>query len=200
MGNFHGVDGWIFILLAAVGAARPLHALVSSSRSRARVSAIAAWVWSGLFLSLVFLANGVLALCYPGRTWQGWILVPLDIAGLVSVAVPGIASRKKASVAWWRFWARLPRPGPAIAADARPMGLTQQIDNVAFRTTRLSPGYDEEEVDAFLDKLATVLSEGGQPDQAELRNARFASTRLRPGYVMQDVDDFLHEIARAVKS
>jgi hypothetical protein len=84
---------------------------------------------------------------------------PLVIVGLASLAVPGIVSRRRDGVPWWR--------------------------------------YDEEEVDVFLDKVIAVLSEGGQPAQAELRGAHFTTTRLRPGYVRQDVDGFLHEIARA---
>jgi hypothetical protein len=87
------------------------------------------------------------------------ILAPLVIVGLASLAVPGIVSRRRDGVPWWR--------------------------------------YDEEEVDVFLDKVIAVLSEGGQPAQAELRGAHFTTTRLRPGYVRQDVDGFLHEIARA---
>jgi DivIVA domain-containing protein len=88
-------------------------------------------------------------------------------------------------------------PGPAIALDVRTSGLIGRIKKARFSTTRLSAGYDEEEVDIFLDKLIAVFSEGGQPDQGELRSARFTATRLRPGYVTQDVDSFLHEIAGA---
>jgi DivIVA domain-containing protein len=165
-------------------------------------------VWSGLFYSLAALAVGVLSFQRsPGRTWLNLILVSLVIAGLASLAVPGIVSRRRDGVPWWRFWVRVisspsaaagtTGPRPAITLDARTSGLIGRIEKARFSTTRLSTGYDEEEVDVFLDKVIAVLSEGGQPDQAKLRSAHFTATRLRPGYVRQDVDGFLHEIARA---
>lgn len=53
-------------------------------------------------------------------------------------------------------------------------------------------------MDAFLDQLVEVLSQGGGPlYDSELRNARFSMTRLRPGYVMPEVDTFLGEVADA---
>ena len=75
--------------------------------------------------------------------------------------------------------------------------LIERIQNARFRTTRLGSGYDEEEVDDFLDKLVAMLSGGGRLDAAELSIVRFTTTRLRPGYVKQDVDAFLREIALA---
>jgi len=89
------------------------------------------------------------------------------------------------------------RAGPAITLDARTTGLIERIKTVTFSTTRLSPGYDEEEVDVFLDKLVAALSQEGQLNRSELRDARFSMTRLRPGYVMTDVDAFLEEVAQA---
>lgn len=203
-GNPHDAGDWALIVLAAANAARPLLELVRARRIGAGLNAVPAWVWSDLFFSLAFLANGVLSLHSTGRTALDWILLlPLYIAAL---AVPGIVSRRKNGVPWWRFRARVISPapatdmtgaGPAIALDARISGLIGRIEKARFSTTRLSAGYDEEEVDIFLDRLITVLSEGGQPDQGELRSARFTATRLRPGYVRQDVDSFLHEIAGA---
>jgi DivIVA domain-containing protein len=216
--------GWIIIALAAANAAGPLSKLVRAGRSgeERRLGAIPAWVWSGLLLSLMWLADGILWLRYPHRTWLYWIVVPIGLAWLISLAAPGIASRREAGVAWWRFGARIiPPPSaagftgpgdvqrllhgpagpavpkPAIMLDATTVGLIERIKNARFSTTRLSLGYDEEEVDILLDKLIVVLGGGGQPDQEELRNAQFSATWLRPGYGRQDVDTFLHEIARA---
>jgi DivIVA domain-containing protein len=76
-------------------------------------------------------------------------------------------------------------------------GLTERIKDVKFSTVRLARGYDEKEVDDFLDKLVAILSEGGQLERSELRNARFSTTLIRPGYDMRDVDTFLEEIAQA---
>ena len=82
--------------------------------------------------------------------------------------------------------------------DARYQDLIERIQNAKFRTTRLSPGYDEEEVDNFLDWVVAILRESGLPDPEELRTVQFTTRRLRPGYVMQDVDSLLQEIAEAV--
>jgi DivIVA domain-containing protein len=174
-------------------------------------------------LSLVFLANGVLWLRNADRAVLDWIFVPLGIAWLMSLVVPGIVSRRRAGVPWWRFGrvmlppsvagftgpgddgcrlpgpAGTPGPGPAMVPDARISGLIERIKDARFSTTRLSQGYDEEEVDVFLDKLIAVLGEGGRPDQGELRNVAFTTTRLRPGYDMQDVDGLLREIAQGTK-
>ena len=85
----------------------------------------------------------------------------------------------------------------AITLDAGTAGLIERIKNVRFSTTRLAPGYDEEEVDTFLDKLVAALSGDGQLDRSELRTVRFSTTRLRPGYAMPDVDTFLGEVTQA---
>ena len=81
--------------------------------------------------------------------------------------------------------------------DARYLDLIERIKNAQFRTTRLSPGYDEKEVDNFLDRLVATLRESDLPDPGEVRNVQFATRRLRPSYVMEDVDGFLREIAEA---
>jgi DivIVA domain-containing protein len=69
--------------------------------------------------------------------------------------------------------------------------MIDRITNAKFNTTRLQPGYDEKEVDNFLDQVVAQLRSGGLP---EVRGARFSSTRMRPGYAQQDVDDLLDEI------
>jgi DivIVA domain-containing protein len=81
--------------------------------------------------------------------------------------------------------------------DARFQDLIERIQNATFRTTRLSPGYDEEEVDNLLDRLVAILRASDLPDPEELRNVQFTTRRLRPSYVMEDVDGLLHEIAEA---
>lgn len=81
--------------------------------------------------------------------------------------------------------------------DARYLDLIERIKNAQFRATRLSPGYDQEEVDNFLDRLVEILRESYLPDPGEVRNVQFATRRLRASYVMEDVDGFLGEIAEA---
>jgi DivIVA domain-containing protein len=82
--------------------------------------------------------------------------------------------------------------------EARYLDLIERIQNAKFRTTRFSPGYDDEEVDNFLDRLVAILRGSDLPDYGEVRNVEFATTRRRPGYAMKDVDRFLREIAEAI--
>ena len=84
--------------------------------------------------------------------------------------------------------------------EARYLDLVERIQNAKFRTTRLSPGYDEEEVDSFLGRLVATLRGSDLPDYGEVRNVEFATTRLRPGYAMKDVDRLLREIAEAIRT
>jgi DivIVA domain-containing protein len=84
--------------------------------------------------------------------------------------------------------------------DPRYQVLIDRIRNAQFRTTRLSPGYDEREVDDLLDRIVGILGASTRPDPDELSNARFSTTRLRPGYVQQDVDYLLAEIGQAVRA
>lgn len=80
---------------------------------------------------------------------------------------------------------------PAVSASAAEVA--EWVDRKIFSTTRLRPGYVQEEVDVFLDTIrdaflgvrATALT------LDEVRNIRFAQTRLRPGYDEEDVDIFL---------
>ncbi|WP_159944201.1 MULTISPECIES: DivIVA domain-containing protein [unclassified Nocardiopsis] len=67
-----------------------------------------------------------------------------------------------------------------------------------FHTVRLRPGYNEEDVDALLDRIeATLVALEGGPRTGplitadEVRNSRFRTTRLSPGYREEEVDDFL---------
>jgi DivIVA domain-containing protein len=221
MGILHYVDGLVFILLAASYVSRPVCELVRVRRGETRFRAIPAGAWSYLGLSLLCLNCGIVMLEPEKRTWLVLLLLVVSSTALAFGALDGILSSRRAGVSWWRFgvYVSLPpsaadvangddkQPGPdpadtldpipATALDARTLGLIEQIDNAKFSTTRLSAGYDEMEVDEFLDRLIAILRGGGQPDQEQLHNVRFAATRLRPGYVMQDVDGFLDEIARA---
>ncbi len=81
--------------------------------------------------------------------------------------------------------------GPATAQD-----MVEMVRTAMFRTTRLQPGYEEAEVDVFLDEIMATLAVGGRLDPALLRAASFGTTRVRPGYAQQDVDDLLAKVAR----
>lgn len=59
---------------------------------------------------------------------------------------------------------------------------------------RRSTGYDENDVDDYLDEVVVAMRRGtALPDPAY---ARFGSSGLRRGYDPKEVDDFLDEIAR----
>jgi DivIVA domain-containing protein len=64
-----------------------------------------------------------------------------------------------------------------------------------FATTRLRPGYDMEEVDAFLGAIRDTFLGMRKPSltPGEIRNKQFSTTRLRPGYDEEEVDAFLDE-------
>ncbi|MEU4540780.1 DivIVA domain-containing protein [Streptosporangium sp. NPDC023825] len=72
-----------------------------------------------------------------------------------------------------------------------------RVERVAFRPGRLGMGYNEDEVDAFLDRIVATLR--GTTDTpltpSDVREARFATVMLRPGYAIAEVDEFLDELA-----
>lgn len=72
------------------------------------------------------------------------------------------------------------------------------IRNVQFGTTRLKTGYDEGEVDAFLDKTITALQQN-HARASEVKSAVFASTRMGPGYRQPEVDAFLERLASEIE-
>ena len=65
-----------------------------------------------------------------------------------------------------------------------------RIKGAKFRTTRWG-GYDEREVDDFLDEIVARLSRG---EQAGPGSPAFSGARLRPGYRRADVDALLGEL------
>ena len=65
-----------------------------------------------------------------------------------------------------------------------------------FSTTRLRPGYDIEEVDAFLEAIRQTFLGIREPSLTadEIRKKQFSTTRLRPGYDEDEVDAFLDTV------
>ena len=174
--------------------------LIKAVRTRERLTAMPVGVWSGLLVGSGAILHGIFVRGPrdPHAAWVGWIPGMLTMAGLLLPVIPWIVSRRRARRLGSTF-AGTPGLGsePAIVLDAKTTGLIERIKTVTFSTTRLSSGYDEEEVDVFLDKLVAALSQDGQLDRSELRDVRFSMTRMRPGYVMTDVDAFLEEVAQA---
>nr|WP_246497104.1 DivIVA domain-containing protein [Sphaerisporangium rubeum] len=75
-----------------------------------------------------------------------------------------------------------------------------RVERVSFRPGRLGSGYDEDEVDAFLDRVvATLRGTTEHPLTAgQIREATFSTVMFRPGYSVPQVDAFLAEIATVV--
>ncbi|GLY72604.1 DivIVA domain-containing protein [Actinoallomurus iriomotensis] len=72
------------------------------------------------------------------------------------------------------------------------------VRNVQFRTTRVAPGYDEQEVDDFLNATITALREG-TARASVVKKSVFAATRMRPGYRQAEVDAFLDRLASEIE-
>jgi DivIVA domain-containing protein len=84
----------------------------------------------------------------------------------------------------------LPEVGDGTFAEWAEWARTQ-----CFPVTRLQPGYDQEQVDAFLEAISDTFLGVRQPPvtASEVRNKIFKTTRLRPSYNEKAVDDFLDE-------
>ncbi|WP_055507294.1 DivIVA domain-containing protein [Nonomuraea pusilla] len=72
-----------------------------------------------------------------------------------------------------------------------------RVERAAFRPARMGAGYDEDEVDALLDRIvATLRGTTSYPvSGGEVREVRFSTVLLRAGYLIADVDAFLAGIA-----
>ncbi|MFC6085531.1 DivIVA domain-containing protein [Sphaerisporangium aureirubrum] len=72
-----------------------------------------------------------------------------------------------------------------------------RVERVSFRPGRLGSGYNEDEVDGFLDRVvATLRGTTDRPLSAdEIRTATFSTVMFKPGYSVSQVDAFLTEIA-----
>ena len=89
---------------------------------------------------------------------------------------------------------------PGSDADISP-GVRELIDRI--KTSRFGTtwrgGYDEEEVDQFLDRIMDGLVRGERGTLRQLAGEpRFTITRLRPGYLMADVDGLLASVENAL--
>lgn len=98
----------------------------------------------------------------------------------------------------------------------RSEGLTpEEVVNKRFGATKFRGGYDQDEVDDFLDEIVVELrrlqqeendlrlarSQGSLPAESSSNitpeyvvNKRFGPTKFREGYDQNEVDDFLDEI------
>jgi DivIVA domain-containing protein len=207
--GLHEVAGWLSIACGAVGAGGALYRLTTARQSGAGFRAIPLDVCAWLLTSLGVLTGGILYVCdsrYPHGSRLAWIPIAFVTAGMAPLIGGGIVWSRRV-IRDSSSSAETPGPDPssantagadpAITIDASTADLIERIKNVRFGTTRLAQGYDEEEVDVFLDNLMAVLSGGGRLHGSELREVQFSRTRLRPGYVIADVVAFLDEVTPA---
>lgn len=90
------------------------------------------------------------------------------------------------------------RPGSDVDVPLAVRELVDRVRNSRFGTTRRG-GYEEEEVDEFLDRIMRSLIRGERGTMRQLAcEAQFTTVRLRPAYVMADVDDLLGSVKRAL--
>jgi DivIVA domain-containing protein len=78
------------------------------------------------------------------------------------------------------------------SAMAAPLSETDVL-NKRFQTTKFRRGYDQDNVDDFLDEVvATLRGDAARPVTADdVRGAHFAPTRFREGYDPAEVDEFM---------
>jgi len=77
--------------------------------------------------------------------------------------------------------------------------LLRWIERAEFSRTRLRPGYREEDVDEFLDRVAAgLLGEAPPVPSRDIRECVFGTVLFRAGYDEAEVDRFLDELAAAI--
>ena len=77
--------------------------------------------------------------------------------------------------------------------------LVDLLRNATFPQTRIRPGYNIGDVDAFPGKIAEALNRGEQVDPELIHRVQFGTTRLRPGYDEEVVDAFLDKVEGAIR-
>lgn len=88
-----------------------------------------------------------------------------------------------------------PEDSTAGPPDSDSALFAERVRATRFSATRLRPGYDMEDVDAFLEAIRDTFLGIREPSltPGEIRTKRFSTTRLRPGYDEEEVDAFLDE-------
>jgi DivIVA domain-containing protein len=102
---------------------------------------------------------------------------------------------------------------PAPKIDTRPAealrrgrehtfeSLARRTDEITFRRARMGrQGYEEDEVDAFLDEVIRACAEGVPLDPARVRGVSFRKPGIgRRGYDEDEVDVYLDEVEEAMR-
>jgi DivIVA domain-containing protein len=83
-----------------------------------------------------------------------------------------------------------PEPAAEPEAGITSEQLRDYLARATFAQTRNRKGYQQAEVDLFLDRLSEAVEEG-EPLAELVRRQRFDHVRLEDGYDIKQVDDFL---------
>jgi DivIVA domain-containing protein len=187
------IVGWLCVIGGTVKVATMSFLLVRARQGGAPLHAVSVTTRSELLAGAASLAVGVVCLTY-GLTIAAAnaFVFALLIAWLSMVPAPRFVRHMKVQ----RVQVA-PAPHSAFPAglDDATLGIIRRIKDVRFMTTGLRPGYDEKEVDTFLDRLIADVTVGGRLDRDELHSVQFTRTRLRPGYTLEAVDSFLADVA-----
>lgn len=70
--------------------------------------------------------------------------------------------------------------------------------NAKFQATKFRWGYDQNEVDDFLDQVVATLKGGRTLHAHDVRTHEFRRTRFREGYAIDDVDALMDAVARTL--
>lgn len=83
----------------------------------------------------------------------------------------------------------------------------EDVLHTRFAATKFRDGYDQSEVDDFLDRVVRTLRarETGTPTDdpvtvQAVRDVRFQATRFREGYDQEQVDDLLDRVGKTLQA
>ena len=123
-------------------------------------------------------------------------LAPGNAVGAVGPS--GTDSVYASSRARWKQQPSWPAPGPGASGAI----LAECVGTKGFSRAYLRPGYDMEEVDAFLGAIGDAFLGVREPSLTadEIRDKQFSATRLRLGYDEEEVDAFLDEVEARLRA
>lgn len=78
-----------------------------------------------------------------------------------------------------------------------------EVRGTRFSQTKWREGYDQRDVDAFLDRVAATLERPGAAGALtadDVVQVRFRPTKLSAGYDQDEVDDFLDRVVASLRS
>ncbi len=78
--------------------------------------------------------------------------------------------------------------------------LVEKLLNALFVSTHFRAGYDEAEVDTFIDEIVRRVRSDEDPSRvvADIQAQGFSVVSMRRGYEMREVDTFLEEVCESL--